>query len=117
MIRLEEKLFELEGKTYVLRSNMAVLETIEDKYGDLDAVMGLTVRQSSMELLTAMLNDYAEEQCWEERWELKQIRRRVNWAMLQELDLVGMFFRSMHSRHPQPAAESTPDSAPDNSGN
>lgn len=117
MIRLEEKPFELEGKTYLLRCNMAVLETIEDKYGDMDAVMNLTVRQSSLELLTAMLNDYAEDQCWEERWELKQIRRRVNWAMLQELDLVGMLFRSMHKSGAQPAADSTPEPAAGDSGN
>lgn len=117
MIRLEEKPFELEGKRYLLRCNMAVLETIEDKYGDMDAVMGLTVRQSALELLTAMLNDYAEEQGWEERWELKQVKRRVNWAMLQEMDLVGMLFRSMRSSVAKPTADNTTDSAPDNLGN
>lgn len=117
MIRLEEKPFELEGKVYTLRCNMAVLETIEDKYGDMEAVMALTVRQSSLDLLTAMLNDYAEEQGWDEHWDIKKVKRRVDWAMLQELDLVGMLYRSMRRHGTQPAADSTQDSAPDNSGN
>lgn len=116
MIRLEEKPFELEGKVYSLRCNMAVLETIEEKHGDLDAVMALSVRDSSLELLTAMLNDYAEEQGWEERWEPAQLKRRISYAMLRELDLVGMLFRSL-TPPGKPAANSTPDSAPDHSGN
>lgn len=103
MIRLEEKPFELEGKLYRLRCNMAVLESIEEAHGDMEAVMQLPVRTASLELLRAMLDDYAEEQGWEERWTLPQLKRRVSYAMLMELDLVGMLFRAI-----SPAKQNTP---------
>ena len=116
MIRLEEKPFELEGKRYLLRCNMAVLETIEEQYGNLDALMEASVRESSLALLAAMLNDYAEEQGWDETWTPAQLKRRISFAMLMELDLVSMLFRSL-----SPARkENTPEAGsaePADSGN
>lgn len=116
MIRLEEKPFELEGKHYVLRCNMAVLETIEEAHGDMDGVMALPVRTASLELLRAMLDDYADEQGWEERWTLAQLKRRVSYAMLMELDLVGMMFRAIAPAKPEPKPENGP-AEPAESGN
>ena len=95
MIRLEEKPFELEGKRYILRCNMAVLEAIEELHGDFDAVMKLPVRTASFELLQLMLNDYADEQGMDEQWTAARLKRRVSYAMLMELDLIGMLFRAI----------------------
>ena len=114
MIRLEEKPFELEGKRYTLRCNMAVLETIEEKHGDFEAVTQLPVRTASLELLAAMLDDYAEEQGWEEHWTPDQLKRRISYAMLMELDLVGMLFRSLSPARKEAAPGS---SEPADSGN
>jgi len=116
VIRLEEKPFELEGKVYSLRCNMAVLETIEEQHGDMEAVMQLPVRTASLELLTAMLNDWAEEQGWEERWTAARLKRRVSYAMLMELDLVGMMFRAISPATGEKKAEPG-DKEPADSGN
>lgn len=116
MIRLEEKPFELEGKLYRLRCNMAVLESIEEAHGDMEAVMQLPVRTASLELLTAMLNDWAEEQGWEERWTAARLKRRVSYAMLMELDLVGMLFRAISPAQGEKKAEPG-DKEPADSGN
>jgi len=105
MIRLEEKPFELEGKRYLLRCNMAVLETVEEQHGDMEELMKLSIRQSSLELLAAMLNDYAEEQGWEERWMPTLLKRKISYAMLMKLDLVGMLFRSLSPSQPEKKAE------------
>ena len=105
MIRLEEKPFELEGKRYLLRCNMAVLETVEEENGDMEELMKLSIRNSSLELLAAMLNDYAEEQGWEERWTPKQLKRKISYAMLMELDLVGMLFRALPPTQTEKKAE------------
>lgn len=114
MIRLEERPFELDGKRYLLRSNMAVLETIEEAHGDFDSFTKLPVRAASLELLAAMMNEYAEEQGWNERWEPLQLKKRLSYAMLMELDLVGTMFRSLtpQSAGAAPApSETTPDDA------
>ena len=62
MIRLEEKPFELEGKRYLLRCNMAVLETVEEENGDMEELMKLSIRNSSLELLAAMLGGALDAQ-------------------------------------------------------
>lgn len=117
MIRLEEKPFELEGKVYTLRCNMTVLEVVEEKHGDLDTLMQMSVRDSSLELLTAMLNDYAEEQGWEIRWEPAALKRKISYAMLRELDLTGMLFRSLSPAASQPKTDAAPEPAAADSGN
>lgn len=95
MIRLEEKPFELEGKRYLLRCNMAVLEAIEELHGDMESVMKLPIRAAALELLQLMLNDYAEEQGWDEQWTTARLKRRVSYAMLMELDLIGLMLRAI----------------------
>ena len=94
-LRLEETPFEFEGKAYILRCNMAVLETVQDNYGSFEAAMTAPVRESSIYFLTAMLNDYADEQGWEERWTFKQVQRRVTAAMVADADIVGMVTRAV----------------------
>ena len=115
MIRLEEKPFELEGKRYLLRCNMAVLAGFEEANGDIQAAMEQPVRAVALTLLQLMLNDYAEEQGWDETWTAGRLKRRVSYAMLMELDLVGMLFRAL-----TPAAKEKPaegEKKPAESGN
>lgn len=117
MIRLEERPFELDGKRYLLRCNMAVLEVIEEAHGDFDSVTKLPVRTAALELLAGMMNDYAEEQGWDEHWTPQQLKKRISYAMLMELDLVGMLFRSLSPQTRPDAAPAPSENAPDDSGN
>lgn len=116
MIRLEEKPIEIDGQKYTLRCNMAVLETVEDAHGDMEAVMALTVRQSSIEFLAAMLNDDAQQRGLDIVWTPEALKRKLSYAMLKELDIMGMIFRAISpagAAQPQREAEA----APENSGN
>lgn len=116
MIRLEEKPFELDGQRYTLRCNMAVLERVEEAHGDMEAVMDLTVRQSSVEFLAAMLNDDAQQRGLDVVWTPEALKRKLSYAMLKELDIMGMVFRAMSPAgavKPQRKAEA----APEDSGN
>lgn len=95
MIRLEERPFELDGRRYILRCNMAVLERIEDAHEDLEEFFKLQLKTAEVEILAAALNDYAEEQGWDEEWTPSKLKRKVSYAMVRELDLMGMFFRAI----------------------
>lgn len=117
MIRLEEKPFELEGKRYLLRCNMAVLEAIEELHGDFEAVMQLPVRTASLDLLQLMLNDYADEQGWDEQWTASRLKRRISYAMLMELDLTGMLFRALAPAKKDTTPEAGGGEKPADSGN
>lgn len=77
-IRLKELPFELEGKTYMLRCNMNVLADVQEAYeGNIgDALGGRGTYKSLLHFLAAMLNDYADDMGWDERWTAKQLGRR-----------------------------------------
>lgn len=120
MIQLEERSVELDGKRYVLRCNMAVLEAVESQHNDdFEAVMQLPTRQAATEFFTAMLNDYADEQGWNIHWTPALVKRKVSWSMLQQLDVIGMLFRSVSVpgviQGTAPAAADA--EKPENSGN
>ena len=117
MIRLEEKPFELEGKRYLLRCNMSVLEAIEDLHGDFEAIMNVPVRTASLELLQLMLNDYADEQGWDDQWTAARLKRRVSYAMIMELDLVGMLFRALSPARKENAPDDGSAKPAEESGN
>lgn len=117
-IRLEEKPFELEGKTYMLRCNMAVLDALQDAHGgDFGAVFELPVRQCTVEVLAAMLNDYAEEQGWEERWTAQALKRKFAYSYLVEEDIFGIFQRALIPNKDGAAEEKQKQQAPENAGN
>lgn len=85
-LQLEELPFELDGKTYLLRCNMAVLEAVQEAHeGNFAEVLEAPVNESALEFLAAMLNDYAWEQGWPELWTPQQIKRRVSLAMLTQI--------------------------------
>ena len=77
-IRLEEVPFELDGKTYQLRCNMNVLADVQEEYGG-DFTKALDEKnslRSVLVFLSAMLNDYADEMGWQERYTARQLGRK-----------------------------------------
>lgn len=75
-IRLESMPFELGGRTYELRCNMNVLADVQELHnGDFAAAMTGDPVRSALEFLAAMLNDYADEQGWPERFTAKELGR------------------------------------------
>lgn len=124
-LKLEEVPFEFEGKTYMLRCNMAVLEEIQDAHGGNlgEALAPDRAIRSATEFLTAMLNDYADEQDWPERYTRKQVARKLSFGELANgltAQIMGMVIRSMAvpGKAAQAPEPETPDETPpENSGN
>lgn len=131
-LKLEEIPYEFEGKTYMLRCNMAVLEEIQEAHGgDLGAALDpKKAVKSAVEFLTAMINDYADEQGWPERFTRKQVARRISFGELATgltPQIMGMVIRSMAvpgkaaaapvTPFPGAAPEAPDETPPENSGN
>ena len=110
-IRLEEIPFEFDGKTYQLRCNMNVLADVQAAYGGTisGALSGENPTQSVLEFLSAMMNDYADEQGWPERYTAKQIGRKLPMHAVKTLDIMGLVARSITP----PASDAAPVSGPD----
>ena len=120
-IRLEELPFEFDGKQFLLRCNMNVLADVQDVYeGNIGrALTGGNVFRSVLEFLAAMLNDYAEEKEWPERYTARQLGRKFTQNTLPTSEIMGLVTRAIA---PQTAdkdeAVSEPDTdTPGNSGN
>ena len=95
-IKLEQKTIELEGRTYVLRINMSVLDRIlEVCGGEVRNLLNRSVYDSAAITMAAMLNDYAEDQDWDQDWTDKKVKKIFTPAMMNMLDVTGMFFRAM----------------------
>lgn len=96
-IRLEEIPFTLDGKTYLLRCNMNVLADVQDAFGGSisGALDGENPNRSVLEFLAAMLNDYADEMGWPERFTAKAIGRKLPLNAIRGLDLMGLVTRSI----------------------
>lgn len=120
-LRLEEVPFELEGKTYMLRCNMAALEAMqEEQGGDFASLLDMPATKSTVIFLAAMLNVYAEEQGWPERWDVKTLKRKVSFAMIQDADVLGLVTRGvlpMVARNAQAAGSAAPAQQEAESGN
>lgn len=94
-LRIEEKRLEVEGRTYVLRCNMAVLDALEATYGDFQAVMALPIREATAAILAAMLNDCAEDRGWPTDWTARKVKKTFPYVALLELDIIGMLTRAV----------------------
>ena len=78
-VKMSEAPFELDGKKYRLRCNMNVLADVQEAYGG-DFMESLDSKRSMkgiLEFLAAMLNDYADEKEWPERFTAKQLGRKL----------------------------------------
>ena len=110
-IRLEEKTMNIGGKTYVLHVNMSVLDRIQEASdGDFNELMKKSMNNASVIIMAAMLNDFAEDQGWEEEWTERKVKKYFSLAMLRDMDVTGMFFRSITPVEAQKQE-------PENSGN
>ena len=94
-LRIEEQRLEVEGRTYTLRCNMAVLDALEETYGDFQAVMALPIREGQAAVLAAMLNDYAEDMGWDPEWTARKVKKLFPYAALLDLDIIGMLTRAV----------------------
>ena len=83
-IRLKELPFVFDDKDFILRCNMNVLADVQEAFdGDFSSALdGKKSVLSVITFLTAMLNDYADEKGWAERYNVKQVGR-----MFQPLEL------------------------------
>lgn len=106
-IRLEEVPFEFNGKTYKLRCNMNVLADVQEVYGGdfVAALNGGSTMKSALAFLAAMLNDYADEKGWEERFTQKSLGRMFKLNELPIDKIMGLVVRSI-----TPEKEETPES-------
>lgn len=79
-IRLLEYKMPFEGKEYILRCNMNVLADVQEQNGGFMPEIFDEKRTLSNFLvyLAAMMNDYADEQGWEERFTPKQLGRKIS---------------------------------------
>lgn len=78
-IRLKETPFEWNGKTYMLRCNMNVLADVQEAFGGelSEAMAGKNSVRTLTEFLAAMLNDYADDMGWPERFTARQVGRQM----------------------------------------
>ena len=114
-LRLEEVPFEFDGKTFLLRCSMAALENMQESQdGDFAALLEMPATKSTVIFLAAMLNAYAEEQGWPERYSTDALKYRVSFAMIQDLDVLGLVTRGVM---PLVARQAQAQPAPENRGN
>lgn len=91
-IRLKVLPFELEGKTYLLRCNFNVLADVQAACGgDLLSLLNSPANLATVrEFLPAMLNDYADEMGWPERFTARQLGRMMNFSTLPLADIAAL---------------------------
>ena len=107
-IRLEELPFDFDGRRYLLRCNMNVLADVQEIFdGRIGAALnGEKPTRSVMEFLAAMINDYAEEQNWPERYTSREIGRKLSPGMVPTFEIMGLVTRAI----------TPPDQTPDQNG-
>ena len=114
-IRLEELPFDFQGKTYLLRCNMNVLADVQEAYGGTiaAALEGGSPTRSVLTFLAAMLNDYADEKGWPERFTARELGRQLTPAMTPAETVMGLVARAMNpNAAPAQDAEAEPASEP-----
>lgn len=95
-IRLEEKSIDLNGRTYVLHVNMSVLDRIQGACGgSINGMLQKNMYDGNAITMAAMLNDWSEDQGWEEEWTAKKVKKLFSASMMNMLDVTGMFFRAL----------------------
>lgn len=117
-IKLEEKQIQIGDRVYTLRVNLSVLERIQVICGGkINDLLKRSLYEGNAITMAAMLNDWAEDQGWEQDWTEKKVKKLFTAKMMNMLDVTGMFFRAMT---PEPSTETpkTEEGEPeDNSGN
>ena len=80
-LRLKELDFPFDGRDYKLRCNMNVLADVQEDFGGrlTPAVTGDAAIKSTLSFLAAMLNDYAEDMGWRERYTRRELGKKLGW--------------------------------------
>lgn len=102
-LQLETREIEYEGKRYTLKANMKALEALQDDNGSIGEVYKLIPGEVAERFFRAMLN-CARTKLGEPPVDADVIREDYSYAMLHELDIVGMLNRAMFAK---PAAAQT----------
>lgn len=78
-IRLKELPFDFDGRKYVLRCNMNVLADVQEAFGgNISAALSAkSPTKGVLAFLAAMLNDYADEHDWPDRYTARQVGRKL----------------------------------------
>lgn len=86
-IRLQELDFDFDGRKYKLRCNMNVLADVQEDFGGrlTPAVTGDAAIKSTLSFLAAMLNDYAEDMGWPERYTRRELGKKLGWEGYKQL--------------------------------
>lgn len=124
-IRMEELPFEFDGRRFLLRCNMNVLADVQERFDGsiMEALSGGNPMQSVLEFTAAMLNDYADEQGWPERYTAKDVGRKTAFKNFPFREIMGLVTRSMSTgKAPSDAVsgsdtEETQNTEPETSGN
>lgn len=120
-VKMREVPFELDGKRYKLRCNMNVLADVQEAY-DGDFMESLNSRQSMksvLEFLAAMLNDYADEMGWPERFTAKQLGRKLYQDEIPGVQIMSLVTEAVLPRKREEAPEEpeTDEGTEENRGN
>lgn len=116
MLKLEKLPIEYHGQTYELACNMEALEALQDEYdGDLNAINQDRDIRVGFNLFRILLN-LARAEKGEEAVTEKQIKKEYNWAMLRDMDILGMLTRSTNpdAAHEKIAADAANEEAAKN---
>lgn len=86
-LRLKELDFPFDGRDYKLRCNMNVLADVQEDFGGrlTPAVTGDAAIKSTLSFLAAMLNDYAEDMGWPERYTRRELGKKLGWDGYKQL--------------------------------
>lgn len=108
-IRRKSLPFEYNGKTYILRCNMAVLADVQAENGGRlsPALSGERGMKNALQFLAAMMNDYADEQCWPERYSWRELGRVLHRNQVPASQIINMVFDEL--RASSSPSESTPE--------
>lgn len=103
-IRLKTAPLEFAGKTWQLRCNMNVLADVQAAVGgDFSRAMNQnSTFRGSLEFLAAMLNDFADEQGWPERYTSRDLGRVIGWEEYSRLSetVMDLVYSSLSSAEP-----------------
>ena len=108
-IRRKSLPFEHNGKTYILRCNMAVLADVQAENGGRlsPALSGERGMKNALQFLAAMMNDYADEQCWPERFSWRELGRVLHRNQVPASQIINMVFDEL--RASSSPSEGTPE--------
>lgn len=107
-LQLETRDVIVGGVKYTLKANMEALEALQDEFGSMGAVYEKTPGEMADGFFRAMLN-CARKKNGEEPISKEIIHEDYSYAMLHEMDMVGMLNRAMFP----PEAEAVPDKKPE----